>query len=115
MDIWTEWCDRYPSSKLPGGLYINLYYQTRIKSHVTAHSIHFDPTHRHTLSNSLQVPKKHKLREDAIHQYNEWKRIIPSLVKPMLDLLTKTSHYYAAMQQVRREKDHASSMSFLGS
>ena len=46
---------------------------------------------RHTLSNSLRVPKKRNLREDAIHQYNEWKRIIPSLVKPMLDLLTKTS------------------------
>ena len=46
---------------------------------------------RHTLSNSLRVPKNRNLREDAIHQYNEWKRIIPSLIKPMLDLLTKTS------------------------
>ena len=46
---------------------------------------------RHVLSQGLRVPKKHNLREDAMHQYNEWKKLMPSLVKPMLDFLSKTS------------------------
>ena len=46
---------------------------------------------RHILSEGSRVPKKHNFREDALHQYNEWKKLIPSLVKPMLDYLSKTS------------------------
>lgn len=38
-----------------------------------------------------RAPKKRNLREDAMHQYDAWKKLIPSLVKPMLDFLTKTS------------------------
>ena len=38
-----------------------------------------------------RVPKKHNLREDTLHQYNKWKKLIPSLVKPMLDYLSKMS------------------------
>lgn len=43
------------------------------------------------LTQSPRVPKKRNLREDAMHQYDEWKKLLPSLVKPMLDFLSKTS------------------------
>lgn len=46
---------------------------------------------RHVLSQGPQVPKKHNLREDAMHQYNKWKKLMPSLIKPMLDFLSKIS------------------------
>ena len=43
---------------------------------------------RHVLSQGLQVPN---LREDAMHKYNEWKELMPSLMKPMLNFLPKPS------------------------
>ena len=46
---------------------------------------------RHVPSQGPRVPKKHNLREDAMHQYNEWKKPMPSLIKPKLDFLSKTS------------------------
>ena len=50
------------------------------------------PYSSHTVSSQgPQLPKKHNLREDALHQYNEWKKVIPSLIKPMLDFLSTTS------------------------
>lgn len=38
-----------------------------------------------------RTPKKRSLREDALHQYDIWKKLIPSLVKPMLEYLSKTN------------------------
>ena len=42
-------------------------------------------------SQGLQIPRKHNLREDVTHQYDVWKKLIPTLVKPMLDFLSKIS------------------------
>ena len=46
---------------------------------------------RHILNQGPRVPKKRNLRADVMHQYDVWKTLIPTLVKPMLDFLSKTS------------------------
>ena len=54
-------------------------------------------THKHqipardTVDQGPRTPKKRNLREDAMHQYDVWRKLIPSLVKPMLEFLLKTS------------------------
>ena len=43
------------------------------------------------LGRAPRTPKKRNLREDAMHQYEVWKKLLPSLVKPMLAFLSQTS------------------------
>ena len=37
-----------------------------------------------------QPAQKHNLKEDTINQYVAWTKLIPSLVKPLLNFLSKT-------------------------
>ena len=77
-----DWQDIVETDDIPGTKHI----------YITTPPPYKQPYSRHIVpSQGPQVPKKHNLREDTLHQYNEWKKVIPSLIKPMLDFLSTTS------------------------
>ena len=70
------------------------------------------------LNQAPWMPKKHNLREDTMHQYEVWKKLLPLLVKPMLALLLQTSGKPSSTSITMPMCDwcHGScSLSFLGS
>ena len=77
-----DWQDVIEIDDVPGTKHI---YTTIPPPYKQWYSRHIIP------SQGPWIPKNCNLREDMMHQYNVWKELIPTLVKPMLDFLSKTS------------------------